>query len=147
MLNFFTRYFFPKEIAIKKGSLQRLKFLNLKNPILFYSTSAEKNGFVEKIKAMFPEMKLYKINSREPKLDDIRNLEDFSVNLDTSIRLNKTIPTTRLVISESGIKTSKDIKLLADNGIRTFLIGEIFMGQDCPGQALKKLLSSWTESD
>ena len=90
-------------------------------------------------KAMSCKSKLIGINNR--------NLEDFSVNLDTSIRLNKTIPTTRLVISESGIKTSKDIKLLADNGIRTFLIGEIFMGQDCPGQALKKLLSSWTESD
>ena len=42
---------------------------------------------------------------------------------------------------------SKDIKLLTDNGIRTFLIGEIFMRQDCPGQALKKLLSSCAESD
>jgi indole-3-glycerol phosphate synthase len=76
-----------------------------------------------------------------------RNLEDFSVNLETSLRLNKTIPTTKLVISESGIKNSKDIKLLTDNGIRTFLIGEILMRQDCPGQALKKLLRSCTESD
>ena len=76
-----------------------------------------------------------------------RNLKDFSVNLETSLRLNKTIPATKLVISESGIKNSKDIKLLTDNGIRTFLIGEIFMRQDCPGQALKKLLSSCAESD
>ena len=90
-------------------------------------------------KAMSCKSKLIGINNR--------NLEDFSVNLETSLRLNKTIPTTKLVISESGIKNSKDIKLLIDNGIRTFLIGEIFMRQDCPGRALKKLLSSCTESD
>ena len=76
-----------------------------------------------------------------------RNLEDFSVNLETSLRLKKTIPKTKLVISESGIKNSKDIKLLTDNGIRTFLIGEIFMRQNCPGHALKKLLSSCIKSD
>ena len=76
-----------------------------------------------------------------------RNLEDFSVSLETSIRLNKIIPTTKLVISESGIKNSKDIKLLTDNGIKTFLIGETFIRQDCPGLALKKLLSSCSESD
>ena len=90
-------------------------------------------------KAMSCKSKLIGINNR--------NLEDFSVNLETSLRLNKTIPTTKLVISESGIKNSKDIKLLIDNGIRTFLIGEIFMRQDCPGQALKELLSSCSESD
>ena len=92
---------------------------------------------------------LEKVMSCKSKLIGInnRNLEDFSVNLETSLRLNKTIPKTKLVISESGIKSSKDIKLLTDNGIRTFLIGEIFMRQDCPGLALKKLLTSCVESD
>ena len=79
-------------------------------------------------KAMSCKSKLIGINNR--------NLEDFSVNLETSLRLNKTIPTTKLVISESGIKNSKDIKLLTDNGIRTFLIGEIFMAR-LPGSRLK----------
>lgn len=78
MLNFFTRYFFPKEIVIKNGSIQRLKFLKLKKPILFHSSSAEKNGFIEKIKTMFPEIRLFKLNSNEPKLDQLNNLEDFS---------------------------------------------------------------------
>ena len=78
MLNFFTRYFFPNEIVIKKGSLQRLKFLKLKNPLLFHSNSAESNGFVEKIKTMFPEIEPFKINSNEPKLDELKKLKDFS---------------------------------------------------------------------
>ena len=92
---------------------------------------------------------LEKVMSCKSKLIGInnRNLEDFSVNLETSLRLNKTIPKTKLVISESGIKNSKDIKLLTDNGIRTFLIGETLMRQDCPGLALKNLLTSCDESD
>ncbi len=95
------------------------------------------------------EADLEKVMSCKSKLIGInnRNLKDFSVNLETSLRLNKIIPKTRLVISESGIKDAKDIKLLTDNGIRTFLIGEIFMRQDCPGLALKKLLTSCVESD
>ncbi|MDC3013561.1 iron-containing alcohol dehydrogenase [Candidatus Marinimicrobia bacterium] len=126
MLNFFTRYFFPKEIAIKKGSLQRLKFLNLKNPILFYSTSAEKNGFVEKIKAMFPEMKLYKINSREPKLDDIRNLEDFS-SYDEFIAIGggSVIDTAKLLIAKSvsgEVKKMPPFSLIENNRKKPYFI-------------------------
>ena len=90
-------------------------------------------------KAMSCRSKLIGINNR--------NLENFSVNIEISLQLKKIIPTTKLVISESGIKNSEDIKLLTDNGIRTFLIGETFMRQDCPGEALKKLLSSCAESD
>jgi len=102
MLNFFTRYFFPNEIVIKKGSLQRLKFLKLKKPILFHSTSAEENGFVEKIKVMLPEIKLYKINSSEPKLDDIRNLKDFS-EYDEFIAIGggSVIDTVKLLLAKS----------------------------------------------
>lgn len=90
-------------------------------------------------KAMSCKSKLIGINNR--------NLENFSVNIEISLQLKKIIPTTKLVISESGIKNSEDIKLLTDNGIRTFLIGETFIRQDCPGEALKKLLSSCAESD
>jgi len=102
MLNFFTRYFFPSEIAIKKGSLQRLKFLKLKKPILFHSSSAEKNGFVDKIKTMYPEIRLYKINSSEPKIDDIKNLEDFS-NYDEFIAIGggSVIDTAKLLLAKS----------------------------------------------
>ncbi len=102
MLNFFTRYFFPNEIVIKKGSLQRLKFLKLKNPLLFHSNSAESNGFVEKIKTMFPEIESFKINSNEPKLDELKKLKDFS-KYDEFIAIGggSVIDTAKLLLAKS----------------------------------------------
>ena len=65
MLNFFTRFFYPKEIVVKKGSLQRLKFVKYENPLLIFSNSSEENGVVEKIKTMLPQVDLLKIKSGE----------------------------------------------------------------------------------
>ena len=128
-------------ILLIAAALPTSLLIELESQALSYGMDCllEVHNEVDLEKAMSCKSKLIGINNR--------NLEDFSVNLDTSLRLKKTIPTTKLVISESGIKNSKDIKLLTDNGIKTFLIGETFMRQDCPGRALKKLLSSCTESD
>lgn len=56
-----------------------------------------------------------------------RNLKDFSVNFNNSLKLKKLIPADIPVIAESGIKTKADIKLLKKAGINGVLIGETFM--------------------
>ncbi len=53
-----------------------------------------------------------------------RNLKDFSVSLETSIRVRAMIPKGIPVVSESGIRDEKDMKVLASSGIQAALIGE-----------------------
>ena len=67
-----------------------------------------------------------------------RDLKTFDVSLKTSIDLVKSIKD-RIPITESGIFNYEDIKLMNANHINTFLIGEAFMRQADPGEALKKL--------
>ena len=56
-----------------------------------------------------------------------RNLKDFSVNFNNSLKLKQLVPKSIPVIAESGIKTKADIKLLKQAGINGVLIGETFM--------------------
>ena len=53
-----------------------------------------------------------------------RNLKNLDVNLNNSINLNKNITNDYILIAESGIKTSDDIKKFNSTGIYNFLIGE-----------------------
>lgn len=70
-----------------------------------------------------------------------RNLRDFSVNLNTTLQLCKIAPDNCLVISESGIYTPEDLKLLANADITTVLVGESLMRQQDLSEATKTLLS------
>ncbi|MGQ9812657.1 MAG: indole-3-glycerol phosphate synthase TrpC [Dissulfurimicrobium sp.] len=53
-----------------------------------------------------------------------RNLKDFSVSLDTTFRLKEMIGEIVPVVSESGISTPEDMKMLRNTGIAAVLIGE-----------------------
>ncbi len=56
-----------------------------------------------------------------------RNLKTFDVSLDTSLTLIKEIPESIHVVSESGLFTKRNLDHLAENGIRSFLVGESLM--------------------
>ena len=56
-----------------------------------------------------------------------RNLKDFSVDTENSKRLRKLIPEDVIFISESGIKSREDIKVLEDAEVDAVLIGETLM--------------------
>jgi indole-3-glycerol phosphate synthase len=56
-----------------------------------------------------------------------RDLRDFTVDLNTTIRLRKEIPSAIPVVSESGIKGHDDMKMLQDHGVTAALIGETLM--------------------
>ncbi|WP_428328043.1 indole-3-glycerol phosphate synthase TrpC [Mucilaginibacter sp.] len=78
--------------------------------------------------------------SINPNLDAIgvnnRNLADFTVSVETSYRLAEHIPAEFLKISESAISNPETIKQLKLAGFNGFLIGENFMKQADPGQAM-----------
>jgi indole-3-glycerol phosphate synthase len=76
-----------------------------------------------------------------------RNLQDFSVDLDTTCELLKQREqqlTQRgiLVVSESGLHTGADLKQVADAGASAVLIGESLVKQPDPEMALAQLVAS-----
>jgi len=68
-----------------------------------------------------------------------RNLNTFETSLATSERLKEMLHGERLLVTESGIRTRKDVKRMQSCGINTFLVGEAFMREVDPGQALRRL--------
>jgi indole-3-glycerol phosphate synthase len=68
-----------------------------------------------------------------------RNLKTFDVSLDTTFDLIKNISSDKIIVTESGIFTSNDVKLMQDHNVNTFLIGEAFMRESDPGTSLKTL--------
>lgn len=66
-----------------------------------------------------------------------RNLQTFKTDLNITTRLIKNIPDDRIVITESGINTKEDIKLLKDAGVDAFLIGEALMREADIGAKLR----------
>ena len=68
-----------------------------------------------------------------------RNLKTFDVSLATTFDLIKNIPSDKIIVTESGIFLSNDVKLMQDHHVNTFLIGEAFMREFDPGLALRKL--------
>lgn len=69
-----------------------------------------------------------------------RNLHTFDVTLDTTIELLEKTGNDKTVITESGIFTADDIRLMNENSVYGFLIGESLMRQPDPGLALKELI-------
>lgn len=56
-----------------------------------------------------------------------RNLKDFSVDIENSIRLRRIIPSDVLYVSESGVRGPEDIAALADIHPDAVLVGEALM--------------------
>jgi len=56
-----------------------------------------------------------------------RNLKDFSIDTGNSRRLKELVPEGVLFVSESGIQTAEDVRLLRESGVDAVLIGEALM--------------------
>ncbi|WP_367066491.1 indole-3-glycerol phosphate synthase TrpC [Oryzisolibacter sp. LB2S] len=70
-----------------------------------------------------------------------RNLRSFEVSLQTTLELRREVPADRLLVTESGILTPADVRLMRDAGVNAFLVGEAFMRAGEPGQALARLFA------
>ncbi|GAB4091585.1 indole-3-glycerol phosphate synthase TrpC [Flaviaesturariibacter terrae] len=74
-----------------------------------------------------PEVAMVGVNNR--------NLKDFSVNLEHSVRLAEGIPSGKIRVAESGISSPGDVIFLRSKGFHAFLIGEHFMKDPDPAGA------------
>jgi len=56
-----------------------------------------------------------------------RNLDTLEINLETTKQILENFQKSKIILSESGIKSTKDIKFLRDCGADAFLIGTSIM--------------------
>lgn len=70
-----------------------------------------------------------------------RDLKSLTVSLATFERLAPRVPRDRLLVAESGIRTSADIARLSAAGARAFLVGESLMSQPDIAAATRALLT------
>ena len=68
-----------------------------------------------------------------------RNLHTFETRLDTTVQLLGQISPERIVVTESGVLTPADVKLMRDHQVNAFLVGEAFMRAPDPGAELSRL--------
>jgi indole-3-glycerol phosphate synthase len=68
-----------------------------------------------------------------------RDLHSFETSLSTTLDLLDALPGTCLVVTESGIHSRKDVELMRDHGVNSFLVGEAFMRAEDPGAELAAL--------
>ena len=76
-----------------------------------------------------------------------RNLADFSVELQNTCtlmasRLQQLTESGVLIVSESGIHTAEDLKIVTNAGVNAVLIGESLIKQDDPSQAIVDLFAA-----
>ncbi|MBW2329120.1 MAG: indole-3-glycerol-phosphate synthase TrpC, partial [Deltaproteobacteria bacterium] len=71
-----------------------------------------------------------------------RNLNDFSVDLATTFRLQRQIPAELPLVSESGISSREDMLRLQEAGIMAALIGESLMRSSEQSETLKQFLTT-----
>ena len=74
-----------------------------------------------------------------------RNLKNFAVDLEHSVRLAQQIGDGFVKVAESGINDVKNINYLKGYGFKGFLIGEHFMRQTDPGAAFKEFVAALKE--
>jgi indole-3-glycerol phosphate synthase len=70
-----------------------------------------------------------------------RDLDDFSVNVQTTFELMPDVPAGKTVVSESGIAERPTLDELERVGVDAVLIGEALMRADDPGAKLRELIA------
>ena len=106
-----------------------------------FRIQAEESG-MDVLVEVHNEKELEKTLAAESKLIGInnRNLNDFSVDLATTFRLQREIPNNIPVVSESGISSRADMLRLKEAGITAALIGESLMRSRAQGETLQHFL-------
>jgi indole-3-glycerol phosphate synthase len=70
-----------------------------------------------------------------------RDLRTFKVDLETAFDLVQRFPPGVVRVAESGIQSAEDVARLRAVGYHAFLVGELLMRAESPGDALRELLA------
>jgi len=70
-----------------------------------------------------------------------RDLRTFAVDLALTDRLRNVIPTSVLVVAESGIRTPEDARRVYEAGANAILVGEALMRADNPADRIRELMA------
>ena len=70
-----------------------------------------------------------------------RDLKTFTIDMSLTGAIAPTLPPDVVLVAESGIRTSADVKLLGAVGAHAVLVGEHLMRASSPGAALRELLA------
>ncbi len=70
-----------------------------------------------------------------------RNLDDFTVDVQTTFELITDVPAGKTVVSESGVADRSTLEELGRVGVDAVLIGEALMRADDPGAKLRELIA------
>lgn len=76
-----------------------------------------------------------------------RNLKDFSVDIDRSLRMAEKIPSGKLKVAESGISDVATIRRFREQGFKGFLVGERFMAAPDPGSSFGLFVQELRKKD
>ncbi len=104
-------------------------------------TNAAKEAGLEVLLELHSEKQLSKIDFNVNKILGVnnRNLEDFSIDLDTTLNLSKLLPDDLILVAESGIKKEEDIDYLVRAKISAILVGEHLMAAKNIEEKFKEL--------
>lgn len=121
-------------ILLIAACLERRQIEDLQNVAreLGLDVLVESHAYKELDRALLAGATLIGINNRD--------LQSFSVSLQTTLDLLKDIPEDRTVVSESGIKTREDVLKLQQAGVDAMLVGESLMREKDIGKKVKELL-------
>ena len=107
-----------------------------------FTTLAHKLG-LEVLLELHAEQELLKV---VPEVDMIginnRNLKDFTVDLEHSIRMLERLPKEAVKVAESGISDPETVDYLRKKGFHGFLLGENFMKQEHPAEACREFINA-----
>ena len=70
-----------------------------------------------------------------------RDLHTFQTSLDVTYGLQAQVPSSSLLVTESGINSKADVQAMRARGVNAFLVGEAFMRAPDPGRALTDLFA------
>jgi len=69
-----------------------------------------------------------------------RDLRTFDLDMTLASSMRPVVPSDRLLVAESGIRTADDLCRMRQAGVDAILVGEILMCDPDPGSALRRLL-------